>query len=109
MAPDDKPRAWTLRPRPDWPPWKKKRVYAPEGWRDDEIEWVPIRDLDPAQSRAYTRDPMKAPGPAYPALIVSKNGKVIADGHHRYWLLMEGGYRGTVPVVRQKRAGADRG
>jgi len=38
----------------------------------------------------------------YPAIVVEiLDGKnIINDGHHRYWTLKKGGWRGTVPVTR---------
>lgn len=37
-----------------------------------------------------------------PALVVEILGakNIINDGHHRYWTLVRGGWRGAVPVVR---------
>ena len=54
---------------------------------------------------------MTAPGPAYPALVLNHKGSLaenlIGDGHHRYYVLIDAGWRGHVPIVHrhnQRRA-----
>lgn len=86
------------RPPGPWPPWHNKPILTPPG-RQCDVEWVPIERLRPGQSEATTwARNMMAPGPSYPALRVHRT-MIIMDGHHRYWLLMRGGWRDKVPVV----------
>lgn len=85
------------------PPWDGKPVVAPKGWTDAEIEWVPIAEIRPCEPKSSTRRRrMTEPGPTYPALVLA--GKSILNGHHRYYNLVDGGWQGTVPVVRRRRA-----
>ena len=85
------------------PPWLNKPVVAPPGFF--EVCWIPISCLRPGRQCRYqtASRPMVAPGLSYPALIVGVLGtagaNTIVDGHHRYFVLLDQGWKGRVPVV----------
>lgn len=93
----------SLRPGKVTPPWEGKQVVVPEGYSADQIEWVSIDQISPCKDRQATRGKqMIKPGETYPALVLGRSN-IIADGHHRHYRLLDAGWRGRVPVVRQRR------
>jgi hypothetical protein len=100
----ERARARRLPPQPrNWPPWIRKGAVAPQGRTDDEIEWVPIGEIRPGHSRTQTWSrQMAASGSSYPALVLTASN-LLTDGHHRYYVLIDGGWQGMVPIVRRKR------
>lgn len=96
------------RPSGSWPPWRRKRVVAPQGWRDEDIKWVPIGELVPILNARTTwaARSMSEAGPTYPALVL-KRERTVHDGHRRYFTLLAGGWAEAVPVVhwRERRPG----
>lgn len=95
------------------PPWEGKSVVVPSTrspvtskvLESEDVEWLPIDQIRPVQTRRQTWSrPMNEPGLTYPALTLGADN-VIINGHHRYYVLLDGGWRGDVPIVRtQKRA-----
>lgn len=77
---------------PNPPPWLNKPIAVPPGCSLSDVEWI--------QTNAR---PMVAPGLSYPALVLGAKGSsaanTIADGHHRYFILLDQGWQGRVPVV----------
>jgi hypothetical protein len=92
------------RHRETWPPWDGKTVVARSQFPADKVEWVHVATLVPTSTHEATWGRAMTPPKEdrYPALIVEiiDDKHRILDGHHRYWNLVTGGWRGTVPVVR---------
>jgi hypothetical protein len=63
---------------------------------------VPRKSLEATFSQ-----PMKTnTGNQYPAIVVDPvaGGRfAIRDGHHRYYILLDGSYHGLVPVIRREK------
>lgn len=87
------------------PPWLNKPISVPPGYSLTDVEWIPISCIKPGRQDRFQTDarPMVAPGLSYPALILGAKGgagaNTVVDGHHRYFVLLDQGWRGRVPVV----------
>lgn len=87
----------------DWPPWSNKAVVPPTGYSSGDIEWVPLSSLVPSQGRATTRSvPTQSERRVYPALITNRTAHTVANANDRYYDLVDGRWRGTVPIVRMR-------
>lgn len=90
---------------PNPPPWLNKPIAVPPGCSLSDVEWILISSIQPGRQDRFQTNarPMVAPGLSYPALVLGAKGSsaanTIADGHHRYFILLDQGWQGRVPVV----------